>query len=155
MADIRNRKVLIIGIDGGTWNILTPAIEQGFMPNLKEIVDSGASGILESTMPAITPAAWGSFQTGVNCGRNGVFDFAYWDKSENKAHYVSSSTLQTTLWEMASAAGKRVGFRDVQVEFIITGEPLIEPIIVRCIESMSRAAGSRRSTTAGRRRRSG
>jgi tetratricopeptide (TPR) repeat protein len=34
------------------------------------------------------------------------------------------------------AAGTRVGFRDVQVEFTITGEPLIEPIIVRCIESI-------------------
>ena len=84
-----NRKILIIGIDGGTWTVLTPAINQGFMPYLKSLVDSGASGILQSTIPAITPAAWGSFQTGVNPGVNGVFDFAYWDKSENKAHYVS------------------------------------------------------------------
>ena len=34
------------------------------------------------------------------------------------------------------AAGTRAGFRDVQVEFTITGEPLDEPIIVRCIESI-------------------
>jgi len=34
------------------------------------------------------------------------------------------------------AAGTRVGFRDVQVEFTITGEPLNEPIIVRCMESI-------------------
>jgi tetratricopeptide (TPR) repeat protein len=34
------------------------------------------------------------------------------------------------------AAGTRAGFRDVQVEFTITGEPLNEPIIVRCVESI-------------------
>ena len=34
------------------------------------------------------------------------------------------------------AAGTRAGFRDVQVEFTITGEPLNEPIVVRCIESI-------------------
>ena len=34
------------------------------------------------------------------------------------------------------AAGTRIGFRDVQVEFTITGEPLNEPIIVRCMESI-------------------
>jgi hypothetical protein len=32
------------------------------------------------------------------------------------------------------AAGTRQGFRDVRVEFIITGEPLEEPIVVRCLE---------------------
>ena len=32
------------------------------------------------------------------------------------------------------AAGKRMGFRDVRVEFTITGEPLGAPIVVRCVE---------------------
>jgi tetratricopeptide (TPR) repeat protein len=32
------------------------------------------------------------------------------------------------------AAGTRQGFRDVRVEFTITGEPLDEPIVIRCIE---------------------
>jgi tetratricopeptide (TPR) repeat protein len=32
------------------------------------------------------------------------------------------------------AAGTRKGFRDVRVEFTITGEPLDAPIVVRCVE---------------------
>lgn len=32
------------------------------------------------------------------------------------------------------AGGRRQGYRDVQVEFTITGEPLDEPIVVRCEE---------------------
>jgi len=32
------------------------------------------------------------------------------------------------------AAGTRNGFRDVRVEFIVTGNPMAEPIVVRCGE---------------------
>lgn len=108
---------MIFGIDGGTWTVLKMAMEGGYMPFLKELVDSGASGILESTMPAITPAAWGSFQTGTNCGKTGVFDFAYWDKFSKKPHYVSSETLPVTIWEMASTVGKRVGVVNVPMTY--------------------------------------
>jgi tetratricopeptide (TPR) repeat protein len=34
------------------------------------------------------------------------------------------------------AAGKRVGFRDVRVEFIISGEPRPEPILVSCSQAI-------------------
>lgn len=111
------KKILIIGIDGGTWTILRPAMDAGFMPNLKELIDSGASGILESTMPAITPAAWGAFQTGSNCAVNGVFNFAYWDKKDNKTHLITSATFPPTIWELASKAGKRVGCLNVPMTY--------------------------------------
>lgn len=111
------RKVLIIGIDGGTWKLLKPAMDKGYMPYLKSLVEEGASGILESTKPAITPAAWGSFQTGVNPGKNGVFDFVIWDKKQKKPKLVNSSFLQKTIWEIASAAGKRVGVVNVPMTY--------------------------------------
>ena len=34
------------------------------------------------------------------------------------------------------AAGSRMGYRDVRVEFTITGEPLAQPILVRCNEQI-------------------
>jgi len=112
-----NRKVLIIGIDGGTWKVLKPAIEQGYMPCLKEMVERGASGVLISTIPAITPAAWGTFQTGVNPGANGVFDFSYWDKKQKRIRYVSSNSLQETIWQSASNYGKKVGVLNVPMTY--------------------------------------
>lgn len=112
-----NERVLIFGIDGGTWSVLQPAMDQGYMPFLKSMVASGASGILESTLPAITPAAWGTFQTGVNPSANGVFDFAYWDKKTKESHYVTSRTLKPTLWEFASQAGKRVAIINVPMTY--------------------------------------
>ena len=41
-------KVLIMGFDGASWNVLDPLIEKGEMPNLKELMDSGAYGNLRS-----------------------------------------------------------------------------------------------------------
>ena len=100
------QKVLIIGIDGGTWTVLRPAIERGYMPFLQSQVENGASGVLESTIPAITPAAWGSFQTGMNPGENGVFDFYRWDKEQKTDHLVSSQDLSQTVWDIVGQHGK-------------------------------------------------
>jgi predicted AlkP superfamily phosphohydrolase/phosphomutase len=105
---LSDRRVLIIGIDGGTWTVLKPAIDKGHMPFLKSLVDSGVSGILESTLPAITPAAWGTFQTGRNPGANGVYGFTWWDRESKNYLLVNSTSLQPTIWQILSKAGKRV-----------------------------------------------
>ena len=110
-------KILVIGIDGGTWHILSRAISGGYMPNLKAITENGASGVLKSVIPAITPAAWGCFQTGCNPGQNGVYDFYKWDNSTKKTVLVSSRNLHKTVWEMATAAGKTVGSLNVPMTF--------------------------------------
>ncbi len=111
------RRVLIIGIDGGTWSILRTAIEQGYMPFLKSLCDAGSYGILKSTIPAITPAAWASFQTGMNPGKTGIFDFYFWDIKHKKKHFTNSQILQGTIWEIASQHGRRVGVINVPVTY--------------------------------------
>jgi len=102
------RKVLIIGIDGGSWDVLRPAMEEGYMPYLKSLVKQGASGILGSTIPAITPAAWGSFQTGMNPGKTGVLHFSLFDRDNTRNKLVSSQMLTKTIWEAASFYEKKV-----------------------------------------------
>ncbi|MCH9021186.1 MAG: alkaline phosphatase family protein [Planctomycetes bacterium] len=111
------RSALIIGIDGGTWAVLKPAIQTGMMPCLKGLLDTGASGILESVIPAITPAAWGSFQTGMNPGAQGVYDFNRWNRQKRKMMPVNSTDLTNTLWDILSAAGKRVGVLNVPMTY--------------------------------------
>jgi len=112
-----NKKVLLIGIDGGTWSILKPAMDDGFMPVLNSMVAGGASGILHSTLPAITPAAWGSFQTGCNPGANGVFDFLYFNKKPKTSHFVNSRQLKNSFWDIAGSAGKRVCIINVPMTY--------------------------------------
>ena len=57
-------KVILIGLDGGTFDIMMPFIENGSMPVVKSLIDEGVHGILKSTFPPLTCPAWFSFSTG-------------------------------------------------------------------------------------------
>lgn len=70
-----SKKVLFIGLDGGTFDVLDPFMDAGVMPRLKRFSEEGVRGPLETTIPPITPTAWVSFMTGKNPGKHGVFEF--------------------------------------------------------------------------------
>jgi predicted AlkP superfamily phosphohydrolase/phosphomutase len=116
----KKRKLVIIGIDGGTFKILDPLIEKGKLPNLERIIKSGVRGILKSTYPPVTAAAWVSFMTGKNPGKHGFFDFREYDPQEYIPTYVpvekhavgekaanlhSSLFRGETIWDFLSKAG--------------------------------------------------
>ena len=72
----RNYSVLIVGLDGATFDLMLPWIEQGALAATSgRVLRSGARSRLESTIPPITPCAWSSFMTGKNPGKHGLFDF--------------------------------------------------------------------------------
>ena len=50
-------RVVVIGIDGGSFDVLGPLIEKGRMPVLKKLIDNGVRGNLRTVIPPITPAA--------------------------------------------------------------------------------------------------
>ena len=52
-----DNKLLVIGIDGGTFDLLTPWMEQGLLPNLQKIREGGISGTLQTVVPPITAPA--------------------------------------------------------------------------------------------------
>lgn len=72
---INKQKVLLIGLDGGTYKIIDLFIKEGLLPNLKQMMETGSYGILESTIPPITAPAWASFMTGKNPGKHGIIQF--------------------------------------------------------------------------------
>ena len=53
-------KVAIIGLDGVTFDLLRPFMDEGRMPNFKRLMDEGASGELTSTIPPVSASAWAS-----------------------------------------------------------------------------------------------
>lgn len=68
-------KLIIIGLDGGTFKIIDPLIAQGKLPNLQKLIKEGTRAVLKSTIPPLTAPAWVSLMTGVNPGKHGLFDF--------------------------------------------------------------------------------
>src|SRR3989304_4906039 len=75
----RNRLILI-GMDWGTFKIIDPLIKEGKLPNLQHLIREGTRAVLKSTIPPLTPPAWVSLMTGVNPGKHGLFDFRKLDK---------------------------------------------------------------------------
>ena len=69
------RRVFVLGLDGGSWNLLDRLMAAGAMPHLKQACESGVKAVLESTVPPVTPVAWTSLMTGVNPGKHGIFSF--------------------------------------------------------------------------------
>jgi predicted AlkP superfamily phosphohydrolase/phosphomutase len=68
-------RVVVLGLDGATWDLLDVLVHAGKMPNLGALVKRGARGRMRSVSPPVTAPAWISMATGVNPGRHGCFDF--------------------------------------------------------------------------------
>lgn len=106
-----SEKVLVVGLDGATWDVLRPGMEAGYLPNLRTLYDEHVAGNLESTYPPITPVAWSSFLTGCNPGKHGIQGFSRRVKKDNgyETEINDSTDIQTvTLWELLSRRGKSV-----------------------------------------------
>ncbi len=68
-------RVVLLGIDGGTFSLLEPWMNDGTLPNFAKVRAEGAIGALASTVPPTTPTAWTTCFTGVNPGKHGIYDF--------------------------------------------------------------------------------
>ncbi len=107
-------KVLVIGIDGGTFSIIDPLIEQGRLPNLKRLIDAGVRTTLTSTIPPLTPVAWGAFMTGCGPGKHGTFGFLRVRPDDYSVEFLNGSHLRApTLWEITGKHGLRCGVHNV------------------------------------------
>jgi len=111
-------KILIVGLDGGSWNVLNPMFKKGLLKNLRNIIKNGASGILKSTHPPMTPPAWTSFLTGVNPGKHGIFGFT--KKSPNSYDFEPINRFdikKPSIWRILSDRGKKVISINVPMTF--------------------------------------
>jgi len=109
-------RVLVIGIDGGTFDLIRPWAEAGDLPNLAQMMAEGTHGLLESTLPPVTAPAWTTFATGKNPGKHGVFDFIR--PMGGQFDLVNSTSVHApTLWKILSDAGRKVGVMNVPVTY--------------------------------------
>ncbi|NCF69651.1 MAG: hypothetical protein GWP61_27195 [Chloroflexi bacterium] len=109
-------KLLIIGFDGATFDLIRPWVDDGFLPNLAALIQGGVHGDLLSTLPPVTSPAWPTFMTGCNPGKHGVFDFIQ-PHGENFTLVNATRIRQPTIWQRLSDAGYRVGVVNVPVTY--------------------------------------
>jgi predicted AlkP superfamily phosphohydrolase/phosphomutase len=92
-------KILILGIDGGSWEIINMGVSENKLPTFKYLIENGVHGTLRSTIPPRTLPAVPSFITGKNPGKVGIDAFL-----DGKTGRVMSSLdiRESALWDILS-----------------------------------------------------
>ena len=111
-------KVIIIGLDGGSYGLIRAWVESGDLPNFGRIISDGVSGNLMSTMPPITGPAWASFLTGKNPARHNIYDFVYKSGDSMAMKVVNSNLIRAkTLWHILNEKNRRLGMVNLPLTF--------------------------------------
>ncbi|HUI00827.1 MAG TPA: alkaline phosphatase family protein [Nitrososphaerales archaeon] len=102
-------RVLILGLDGATWDLLGKLAQDGTMPNLAALMKTSRWGRMASTIPPVTAPAWASMASGMTPGNTGIFDFEAPGESIDRFRPITSANLSfATFPEILEDAGRRV-----------------------------------------------
>ena len=105
-----NTKVVVIGLDGATLDVIRPLVEKGYLPNLAHIMNQGVHGELKSTTHPITPQAWTSFMTGKKAGKHGIYDFSRRSDASYDIEFINASARKAeSIFGLLSKKGRTVG----------------------------------------------
>jgi len=102
-------RLFVIGLDCAEPSLVFDLWREE-LPHLRQLMEGGTYGELESTVPPITVPAWTSMLTGKDPGELGFYGF------RNRADYsydemsiaTSAAVKHVRVWDRASASGKRV-----------------------------------------------
>jgi predicted AlkP superfamily phosphohydrolase/phosphomutase len=113
----RNR-VLVIGLDGASWNLVKPLVEDGKLPTIARLMKNGCYGDLESCIPAYTFPAWKCYSTGKNPGKLGVYWFLDVDVTKKKMTFHNSTSFKgDELWDILGKNDITCGVLDMPTTF--------------------------------------
>ncbi len=133
----KDPKIIVIGIDAAEWNVMTPLIKAGKLPNIERLIKTGYSGELETTV-ASSPIAWSSAITGMYPEKHGVNSFTICTDGTarddcNKTKYFTDSSFlrKKGFFEILGDEGYKsiitfipfIGFPVWQINGIMVGLP--------------------------------
>ena len=112
-------RLLVVGWDGATFELVDPLVRAGRLPNLARLIERGQSAELTSTVVPISSAAWVGAVTGGTPGQTGVYDFFEPVRETYAVRLTSArSNAMPPLWRILGWHG---------LESIVFGVPLTWP----------------------------
>lgn len=107
-------RVLLIGVDALSLNVLEPLMQQGAIPHMKQLAEQGAMGPLASYWPLRTMQVWTSAVTGKLPDQHGIWDHVKNSnynppevRSDERAIYTSADRRCQALWGLLGERGIR------------------------------------------------
>ncbi|MHB1391451.1 MAG: alkaline phosphatase family protein [Thermoleophilia bacterium] len=108
MGKTDNGKLLILGFDGTSPDLLQRWVDEGKLPTLAKIITAGAFGPLESVPNMSSAPAWSSFSTGKNPGKHGTMSFTERNHDNYRYTYFNGAHRRAeSFWTML--CGEKTG----------------------------------------------
>ena len=97
------KKLLLIGWDAADWQIIQPLLEQGLMPNLQRVINSGVRGDIATIKPILSPMLWNSIATGKRPDKHGILSFMEPDPDHQYVRPSTSTSRKVkAIWNILS-----------------------------------------------------
>ncbi len=91
-------RVMVLGIDGGTWDVIIPLLQREGLPHLKRLMEKGQYGILTSFEESMSPVVWTSIFTGKIPEHHGIIN---WETSDSRNRFCKS------VWNILNDHGQK------------------------------------------------
>jgi predicted AlkP superfamily phosphohydrolase/phosphomutase len=101
-------RTVVIGLDGGNWDLIEPWLENSDLPNIQRILNEGVYSESHSYIPPVTVPNWKCYSTGKNPGKLGVYRFDHLDvDNEEYVFHHSTDFKSAELWDYLNDEGYR------------------------------------------------
>ena len=96
-------RVAVFAVDGADWELISELVSDGRVPNLKALMQGGATASVQSIQPMVSPMLWTTVATGLTPDRHGVLDFV-----DPALHTPTDAYARRApaLWEIADSFGR-------------------------------------------------
>jgi len=135
----RSHRVVIIGLDGATFNIIQPLLNQNELPFFKKLMHQGSYGVIDSNLPVNSASNWSSLFTGKNPGKHNIYDFLVTDRFSYQPKLITNKSLKSRLlWNIANSNNLQTILMNVPVAskpepingIMVSG--MLTPVVQQC-----------------------
>jgi predicted AlkP superfamily phosphohydrolase/phosphomutase len=111
-------RLLVLGLDGATFDVLLPMVEKGELPSIKKLMDGGAWGRMRTVIPPGTGPAWSSIVTGLDPSNHGIFDIIVRAKDSYNLAFLNGASLRAAaVWDIVGKFGGKVVVLNVPMTY--------------------------------------
>lgn len=118
---LNKTRVLIVGLDGGTFKKLRPWLLRKELPLLSKLYSGGCHAQLRTFFPTLSPLEWACFYTGKAPGKLGLFALSHVEDlkdSQKSWHVIDSTAIESmSLWRILGDQGIRVGVVNIPATY--------------------------------------
>lgn len=105
----RIERVVLLGFDGASFNLIEPLLAKGELPAIRRLMEEGSHGRLKSFRPAKSGVLWTSVATGKTMLKHGILDWTYVSETGLTVPYQDAGRRVKTYWEILSERGVKTG----------------------------------------------